>query len=593
MKTFWQLLKLASPLKGWMAVATLLGVFTVGASIGLMATSAYLISLAALHPSVAALAVAVVGVRFFGISRGVFRYLERYVSHHVTFKLLARLRIWFYQALEPLAPARLLHYKSGDLLARIVSDIETLQNFFVRVIAPTLTAAIIGIVMWFFLGAYNLSFALVFIGFYLLAGVGVPVMAHVMGRKTAKEIIVTRAALKSQLVDGVQGVAELVAFGQEEAHQIRIQTLNAQLINQQKRMAWLNGLETTLSNLIMNLTAWVMLIVAIPMVQSGQLDGIFLALLLLSAIAAFEAVLPLPQTFQHLGSSLASANRLFEIIGNKSLTTKDVEYTAQKNKNASPMMRHSSLELKNLSFRYNAGEPYALHDFSLSLPPKKRVAIVGSSGAGKSTLINLLVRFWDYQEGEIKLNGRDLKEFSQDELFNIFGVVEQRTHLFNTTIKDNVNLARPSATEAEIIIACQQAQIHDFIQSLPQGYNTRIGEQGLRLSGGECQRLAIARALLRSAPILVLDEPTANLDSANEQAVLVAIRNATTDHTTILITHRLLEMETYDEIIVLKEGEIAERGTHARLLQQEGLYWQMVRATEETRVAEVPEKFPV
>jgi ABC-type multidrug transport system fused ATPase/permease subunit len=165
--------------------------------------------------------------------------------------------------------------------------------------------------------------------------------------------------------------------------------------------------------------------------------------------------------------------------------------------------------------------------------------------------------------------------------------------LFNTTIKDNVNLARPSATEAEIIIACQQAQIHDFIQSLPQGYNTRIGEQGLRLSGGECQRLAIARALLRSAPILVLDEPTANLDSANEQAVLVAIRNATTDHTTILITHRLLEMETYDEIIVLKEGEIAERGTHARLLQQEGLYWQMVRATEETRVAEVPEKFPV
>ncbi len=565
--TFWRLLKFTFPLKNWILLAVLLGFLTIAASIGLMTTSAYLISKAALHPSIEALGVAIVGVRFFGIARGLFRYLERYVSHEVTFRLLGQIRVWFYSALEPLAPARLQQYRSGDLLSRIVGDIETLQYFYGRVIAPPLVAAVIAVAMWFFLGAFSPVFAFIFIGFFLLAGVGVPLLAFLLGRKLGSEIILVRAELNAQMVDGIQGMAELVAFGQEQRQLAKVRKLTRRVVKLQDRLAWVTGLQTALGNLLMNLAAWTMLVVAIPMVQEGKLDGVFMALLVLAALSSFEAVLPLPTASQQLGSSLEAAKRLFHIVDAPPVVTLPTR--------KSPTPRHYGISAEHLSFSYKPGEAEALHDVSFSLPPGKRLAIVGASGSGKTTLANLLLRFWDYGDGKLELGENDLREYSPEALQKLIAVVSQNTHLFNTTIRQNLMLARPDATREELEDATRQAQIHDFICSLPDAYETQIGEQGLKLSGGERQRLAIARALLKNAPILILDEATANLDTLTERNALTAIHTLMQGRTTITISHRLIDMDKADEILVLKDGQVVERGTHYQLLQCEGWYWRM------------------
>lgn len=577
MKTFFRLVKLAWPLRWGMALATLAGVLTVGSAIGLMATSAWLISMAALHPSVAALAVAIVGVRFFGIARGVFRYLDRLISHEITFRLLSRLRVWFYRAVEPLAPAVLARYRSGDLLSRVVSDIDTLQNFYLRVLAPPLVSAFTGLGVWFLLGAYNPVFSLAFLGFYVLAGVGVPWLTHLLSKRLAVRAIQLRADLNASMVDGIQGLAELVAFGQEDRQNARIEKLNRELVRTQVRLGAINALQGSLGSVLMNLAAWTMLALAIPLVRNGQLDPVYLALVVLTALASFEAVLPLGQAFQYLALSLTAADRLFE-IADQLPAIKTLPSTGP----AAPDEGNLSLEVKNVTFRYESGQPDALHDLSFSLRPGQSVAIVGESGAGKSTLANLLLRFWDYQSGEIRLGGRDLNTIPPEEVRSMIGLVSQRTHLFNATIRENLAIANPSADQAAIETACRQAQIHDFIAGLPQGYATSVGEFGLALSGGERQRLSIARAILKNAPILVLDEPTANLDRQNEQLVLQALQSLMKNRSTILITHRLADLESFGEILVLRAGQVVERGDQSHLLQEAGLFnrlWQLQTAT--------------
>lgn len=571
--TLWRLLRLAWPLKGWIALAALLGFLTVGAGIGLMATSAYLISEAALHPSVAALQVSIVGVRFFGISRGIFRYCERYVSHYVALGLLARLRVWFYSAVEPLAPARLTTYRSGDLLARVVSDIGTLQDFYVRVMAPPLVATVTGLAMWFFLGAYDASLALVLVASYLVASIGIPVLMHLLTRGIGARLVAVRADLNAAMVDGIQGIADLIAFGHEKAHAERVQRLNREMIALQRRMAWANGLQGALSNGLMNLAAWTILVTAIPLVRSGQLDGVNLAVVVLATLASFESFLPLPVAAQHLSTSLAAASRLFEIVHAQPAATDKASPT--------PKPADRSIAFDNVSFRYNPGEPLVLDNVSFNLPQGRCLAIVGPSGAGKSTIANLLLRFWDYSEGRILLGGQELSDYRQDDVRSMISVVAQTTHLFNTTIRENLLVARRDATEEDLIRAAKQAHIYTFIRSLPGGFDTPVGEQGLSLSGGERQRIAIARAFLKNAPILVLDEATANLDALTEQEVLAALRDLAQRRTTVIITHRLVGLEMADEILVMHDGAIVERGPHRDLVQLEGLYWKMLQIQNE------------
>ncbi len=549
----------------WLQVAAsvLLGALTVSASVGLMGTSAYLISGAAIFGSIAPLQVAIVGVRFFGISRGFFRYLERLVSHGVTFRLLSRLRLWFYQSIEPLAPARLMQYRAGDLLSRVVADVEALENFYVRVVAPPLVALLVTTWTSLFLGAFHPSLGWTLFGFLVSLGLAAPLLTQFAALRPGRSMVARRAELHTQLVDGVQGLADLLVFGRATDRRAAIAQTGRAYARAQRNMSVVTGLSNALGVLLSNLGMWSVLILSIPLVSDGALPGVMLASMALITLAAFEAVMPLPQAAQMLGVSMAAARRLFEVV--------DAVPEVQDPPVPLPPPAHGLVTFDNVTFRYTASDVPALHQVSFTLEKGKRLAVVGPSGAGKSTLVNLLLRFWD-SPNNILLDGRPIGAYKAEDVRRLMAVVSQNAYFFNATIKQNLLLANPRASDDAIQAACRQAQIHDFIMSLPNGYDTWIGEQGARLSGGERQRLAIARALLKDAPILLLDEPTANLDPLTEREVLAVLTQAVARRTTLLITHRLVGLEDFDEILVLDRGQVVERGRHADLLAAQGLY---------------------
>ncbi|MBI5962206.1 MAG: thiol reductant ABC exporter subunit CydD [Chloroflexi bacterium] len=549
------------------ALSVLIGSITIGSSIALMGTSAWLISTAAIATSVADLGVSVVGTRLFGITRGIFRYLERLVSHDVTFRLLSRLRVWFYEKLEPLAPARLMEFRAGDLLARIIGDVETLENFYVRVVSPPLTAAIVGIFTSIFLASFYPPLAPVFLIFFLSLGIVLPAIAQITSRKSAEQTITLRGDLHTRLVDGIQGMADLLAYGHADERLNQIAANGLDYGNAQRRMAQVTGIHAGLSTLLTNLGMWTVLFLCIPQVTAGNLAGPMLASLTLLTFASFEAVTSLPLAAQMWNSSREAAKRLFEVVD----TVPVVSGQWTVDSSPSPSTNYQ-LQITNLSFTYPNQSTLALQNVTFDLRPSTSLAIVGPSGAGKSTLANLLLRFWDYSSGEITLSGESLKEQNQDQVRERIGLVSQNTYFFNTSIYENLRFARRKVTKEEVEAACKAAQIHDFILSLPKGYDTMIGEQGLRLSGGERQRLAIARALIKDAPILILDEPTANLDPLTEKQVLETLFNVMKRKTSLLITHRLIGLENMDEIIVMNHGQIVERGKHGELKSRNGLY---------------------
>ncbi|MBN1452991.1 MAG: thiol reductant ABC exporter subunit CydD [Anaerolineales bacterium] len=562
-KTLARLLAFLRGSWNWVTLSVLLGTLTIGANISLMGTSAWLISTAALHPSIAELQVAIVGVRFFGISRGVFRYAERLVSHDVTFRLLSRLRVWFYQKLEPLAPARLMDYRAGDLLARIIGDVETLENFYVRVVAPPLVAMLTGISVSIFLASFYPPLAAVLIGFFLGLGLILPFLSRLLSQESGKALISLRSELHIQLVDGIQGLAEILAYNRAADKLALIAATGHDYGLAQRRMAHISGLQSALTVLLTNLGMWMVIFLTVPLVSDGRLEGVMLGTLALLTLASFEAVTPLPLAAQMWESVRVSAGRLFEIVDAEPVVKESREQKPESGKEEEPV---STLEFSNLSFLYPNQAIPALQHVAFDLQPGKSLAIVGPSGAGKSTLVSLLLRFWEYSSGDIRLGGESLHGLQQDEVRARCAVVSQNSYFFNASVRENLRLARPSASQDEIEEAAKQAHIHEFIMGLPKGYDTFIGEQGLRLSGGERQRLAIARALLKDAPILVLDEPTANLDPLTEKQVLETLFGVMQGKVTLLITHRLVGLENVDEILVLEQGRVAERGTQAELL---------------------------
>ena len=565
--TFYRLAKIAFAYKGWMLFASLLGFLTIGSSIGLLMTSAYIIAKAALHPSIAELQIGIVGVRFFGISRGIFRYLERYISHEATFRLLAKFRVWFYQAIEPLAPAQLLHYKSGDLLNRLVSDVESLEHIYSRVLAPPFVAILISVLMFFMLGVFDFIFSIILLLSFLVAGIGVPLLIHFLERKNGNKIIHLRSQLQVLSIDGIQGMPELLIFGQEKNHQKKYELLNQKLIKQQRKSSLINGLHESLIGLIMNLTVIPMLIIATQKVTDSTLNGIYLSVLILGIMAAFEAITPLPLAAQHLNQSVNAGKRIFKIIDTKPQIL-DQNWV-------SPKPIDYSIRFENVSFKYERNNNCTLQNISFTLGERKKIALVGPSGAGKSTIINLLLRLWDFQEGNIFLGEKNILDFNQIDLRNYFSVVTQGIYLFNDTIQENLTLGKSRATDQEIDKIINQVQLQEFIRELPQKYQSWVGEQGAQISGGEQQRIAIARALIKQAPILILDEPTANLDPITEQKIFDNLWQNIDDKTVLLITHKLVGLENVDEILVLKDGQIAERGKHQNLISRNGLYQKM------------------
>jgi ATP-binding cassette subfamily C protein CydC len=559
-----------------MTLAVLLGVATVAGNVGLLSTAAYVISAAALVSYISLLTIPIFLVRFFSVSRSFSRYFERLVSHDVTFRLLGNLRSWFYARLTPLAPAFLESYRSADLLSRLVEDVEDLENLYLKAVSPVLVAAVVSGLAFATLYPFDPALALAVLAFLAAAGVGVPLLVWALSRGLGRRQLELRAELYSRIVDGTQGVQDLLAFGREAEQRREIEALNRKLGRIERRKALLAGLQGSLGDLLTNLAMLAALALATPLVAEGEIRGVYLAFLALVVLGVFEAVTPLGAAFRTIGRTTAAGERLFEVS--------DSEPAVRNPKSPLPVPEDFTLRLDRVSFRYGEDEPFSLEDVSFTLEPGRKVAVVGPSGSGKSTLASLILRFQDPQGGGIRLGGKNLTDYAQEDIRRLVSAVPQRTHVFNDTLRNNLLLADPEADDEALEPALERARISGFVERLPEGLDTYVGEQGMRLSGGERQRLAVACALLKGAPLLMLDEPTANLDTVTERELLASIWELTRDRAVLLITHRLVGMEEMDEILVMDAGRVVERGAHEQLLAAGGLYPRMLATQQELLV---------
>ena len=532
-------LRMAAPFWRGMLLSALLGALTIGSSLALMATSSWLISTASFRISIADLSVAVVGVRFFGISRGVLRYCERLVSHEVTFRLLAAWRVRFYSALEAIAPAGLSAHQTGDLLSRAIDDVQSLENLYLRGAAPLFVAAVVTLGLTAFLGLFHPWLGAAVLAFIALVGLGLPFLAWQLNHKSAARRTMARAGLGQAALEAIQGLPESLLYGQTAAQMQKMAALDAQMAAAERLAAWTDGLQLALSLLFSAGAALTVLLIAIP-----RIDRVLLATVTLSTLAGFEAYAPLAQAALQLGATGEAARRLFEIV--------DAPNPVRSPEAPRRLPERLDLEFVAVDFHYEPGRKI-LAGLSLRIPYGRRIAILGASGVGKSTIAHLLIRFWDCSAGQIRLGSCDLRDLDPIQLRRLIGILPQRTYLFNDTIRANIRLARPNATDGEVEQAAQQAAIHAAIQALPAGYDTLVGENGAALSGGERQRVALARLLLQNPAIFILDEATANLDPATERAVMTTILRATAGKTLIVLTHRRGMLKDMDDVYVLSE----------------------------------------
>lgn len=560
-KTLLRLIKISSNYTLWMILAALVGFLTVGSGVGLLMTSAYIIAKAALPVTIASIQIGIVGVRFFGISKGVFRYLERLISHEVTFRLLANFRVWFFKRLEPLVPARTASRKSGDLLSRFVTDVEELQNIFLRILAPPLVALFTLILMWFLFGIYDIKFSMVFLGFYLTAAIIIPYMSYKVSYHSGIEIVKVRAELKVKSVELVQGMSELAVYDTGNKHIRETSELNSRLTSLQQKVFFVNGLAESLVGLFMNGAVLSLLYFGIKAVSAGSMQGLFLPVIVIGVMASFEALLPLPAAFQNLSNSTKAASRLFQIIDSRILHEKG----------SKPRSIDSwDIELKDIYFSYK--DTLVLKDISLNIPGGKRIAIAGPSGSGKTTIVNLLLGFWQPDEGHILIGGKDISKLDPAYIRGKLSVMSQDCFLFNRTIKENLTLADSRAGRDKISRAIARSNFSEKLDLLPENLETHVGEHGLLFSGGERQRLCLARTFLKDSPVYIFDEPGTNLDSINERAVYDSIFSLGSDRTVLLITHKLKYLKQADYIYYIEDGTLKEKGTFDELIEKGGRF---------------------
>jgi ATP-binding cassette, subfamily C, bacterial CydC len=518
------------------ALSVSLGAATVLCGVGLMATAGYLISRAAERPDVLALAVAIVGVRFFGLSRPIVRYFERLSSHDLAFRVLSRVRVHAYERMEPLAPTQLAGYRTGDLLSRMVADVDALQNLYLRGLGPPLVALVAGV-------AAVVAAAVILPTAGLVLGVGLLLagVAGTVGRRAHGEEAAARGVLSAELVELMEGAAELVVYGAEAERLQRVRNADGRLVAIRRRAALADGLGDGLRVAVTGCTVVGVLVAA---VAAHGLDPTLIAALGLLALASFEAVVPLSRAARELSETLAAGQRVLELTDRHAAVVDPVSP-------APAPVAPFTVALEHVRVRYPDATRYALDDVSLRLEPGRKVALVGPSGAGKTTVTNLLLRFLDPESGRVLLAGRDLREYRQEDVRRAIAVAGQDAYLFATSIRENVRLARPEASDAEVEAALRQAQILDWVRALPAGWDTLVGEDGRELSGGQRQRIVLARALLANAPVLVVDEPTAHLDPGTAQRLVEDVVAAVGERTLLLITHRPEGLELVDEVLAL------------------------------------------
>ncbi|MEU3751859.1 thiol reductant ABC exporter subunit CydD [Streptomyces olivoreticuli] len=562
------------PLRSRFALSLLLGALALGSAVGLMGVSGWLISRASQQPPVLYLMVAVTATRAFGIGRAVFRYAERLVSHDAALRTLAGLRVAVYRRLERLAPAGLRDTRRGDLLSRLVADVDALQDYFLRWLLPVGSAVAVGAASVAFTAWLLPEAGLLLAAGLLFAGVAVPALSGAFARRAERQLAPARGALSTQVVDVLAGTAELTVAGALPVRLARLRAADGTLTKIARRASAATALGSGLTALACGLTVAAAAWAGVGAVHDGRMAGLWLAVVVLLPLAAFEAVAGLPLAVQYRQRVRRSAERVYEVL--------DAPVPVREGTEGAPESPFP-LRVAGLGARHPGQSEPALEGFGMELVPGRRVAVVGRSGAGKTTLAQVLLRFLDAESGTYTLAGRDTGPMAGDAVRRLVGLCAQDAHLFDSSVRENLRLARPGAGDAELRAALRSARLLEWVDGLPEGLDTLVGEHGAWMSGGQRQRLALARALLADFPVIVLDEPAEHLDLVTADALTADLLSATEGRTTVLITHRLSGLEAVDEVIVLERGRTVQRGAYEELAGADGPFRRML---ERERVAD-------
>lgn len=553
----------------WMlTLGIVLAIVTLLASIGLLTLSGWFLSASAVVGVTGIYSfnymLPAAGVRGAAITRTAGRYFERLVSHDATFRVLQHLRIYTFSKLLPLSPAGLARYGQGELLNRVVADVDTLDHLYLRVLSPLVGAFVVIVVVTLGLSVLDLTLAITLGGIMLLTLFILPPLFYQAGKSTGQNLTHLRGQYRQQLTSWLQGQAELTLFGASERYRTQMEATELQWHEAQRRQSELTALSQAVMLLIGALAVVMMLWMASGGVGGNTQPGALIALFVFCALAAFEALAPVTGAFQHLGQVIASALRITELTEQQpEVTFPDTESTVS---------QQITLTLREVSFSYPGQTQKALDTLSLLAKPGEHIAILGRTGCGKSTLLQLLTRAWDPQHGEILINDRPISTLNEAALRQCISVVPQRVHLFSATLRDNLLLAAPHASDEALSRMLCRVGLEKLLEG--DGLNAWLGEGGRQLSGGELRRLAIARALLHDAPLMLLDEPTEGLDATTESQMLELINDVMRNKTILMVTHRLRGLSRFNQIIVMDNGRIIEQGNHADLLARQGRYYQ-------------------
>lgn len=551
-----------------LTLGVVLAIVTLLASIGLLTLSGWFLSASAVV-GVAGIysfnyMLPAAGVRGAAIIRTAGRYFERMVSHDATFRVLQHLRVFTFSKLLPLSPAGLARFRQGELLNRVVADVDTLDHLYLRVISPLIGALVVIVVVTAGLSILDVTLALTLGGIMLVTLLVLPPLFYRAGKPAGESITQMRGQYRQQLTAWLQGQAELMLFSASDRYRKQLEKTEQRWQDAQRRQAELTALSQALMLLIGGVAVVAMLWLTSAGVGGNSQPGALIALFVFCALAAFEALAPVTGAFQHLGQVIASARRITQITAQQP----EVTFTAGNGQ----AFGQVSLTLNLVTFSYPQQPSPALENISLQVGAGEHIAILGRTGCGKSTLLQLLTRAWDPADGEILLNDQPLTRLNEATLRQAMSVVPQRVHLFSATLRDNLLLAAPGASDIQLMKALERVGLEKLLED--SGLNAWLGEGGRQLSGGELRRLAIARALLHDAPLMLLDEPTEGLDATTESQILDLLAEVMREKTVLMVTHRLRGLARFNRIIVMDNGKIIEQGSHAELLAEQGRYYQ-------------------
>ena len=488
------------------------------------------------------------------VLRGILHYVEQYCNHFIAFKLLAIIRHKVFAALRKLCPAKLEGRDKGNLISIITTDIELLEVFYAHTISPIAIATLTSIIMVIFIGRYHWLAGVLALAAYLIVGVAIPMWNGKRGSQKGMEFRTNFGELNSFVLDSLRGLDETIQYGQGEKRKEQMSERSKNLAGMQESLSKMEGSQRSFTNMVILLASFGMLALTIWLYAKGEVGFEGILTCTIAMMGSFGPVVALSSLSNNLNQTLASGERVLSLLEETPLVEEipgDVETSGAES------MEHefTGAEAENVTFAY--GEEVILDNYSLKLQPGKITGIHGASGSGKSTLLKLLMRFWDVQDGSVSVDGTDVRKIPTKHLRDMESYVTQETHLFHDSIANNIAIAKPGASREEIMEAAKKASIHDFIMTLPKGYDTEVGELGDTLSGGEKQRIGIARAFLHECPLILLDEPTSNLDSLNEGIILKSLKESAKKKTVVLVSHRVSTMNVADVVYEMENGRIS------------------------------------